>query len=196
MTPKLKALLLVTGISLGLDQATKIWTQMHFEGPRDKLVIIPGWLDFVHAENPGAAFSAFASFSEPVRMGIFGVFTVIAVIALAQMFRELGPGERLRAGSIGLILSGALGNGIDRLYKQSVTDFVKMSWGADGSVREWLVANFGTTTWPVYNVADVAILAGVGMFLLEYFFEKDHKTVEDAGENPLSREDQTRSASA
>lgn len=195
MTPKMKVLLAVTGLSLALDQATKVWTQQAFDGPRDKLVVIPNWLDFVHAENPGAAFSFMADVSPIVRFSAFAAFTVVAVVALLQMFAQLGANERLRAASIGLILSGALGNGIDRAYKQSVTDFVKMYWGPPGAVRDWLEATFHTNVWPVWNIADAVILIGVGMFVLEYLFEKDHQTTEDVGDNPIDRQDDA-SASA
>lgn len=190
MTPKLKVLLAVTGLLLAADQATKIWTVQTLTGPRDRVIVIDGWLEFVHAENPGAAFSAFADVSQAFRLAMFGTFTVVALFALIQMFRQLGANERLRAASIGLILSGALGNAIDRVYKQSVTDMVKMAWGAEGAVKDWLIAQFGTNVWPVWNIADAAILIGVGMFLLEYFFEKDQKTQEDPGENPMNRSEE------
>lgn len=191
MSPKLKVLLAVAGGTLALDQALKVWTQQHFDGPRDRLVLIPNWLELVHAENPGAAFSAFADFSEPVRMAIFGAFTVIALGALLQMYRQLGAGERLRTASIAFILAGALGNAIDRVYKQSVTDMVKMFWGPPGSVRTWLESTFGTSVWPIWNIADAAILIGVAMFLLEFLFEKDQAQLQetDVGDNPLDRQD-------
>ena len=85
------------------------------------------------------------------------MFTIVALFALGQMYRQLGDNERLRTASVGLILSGALGNGIDRVYKQTVTDMVKMAWGAEGAVKDWLITNFGTNVWPVWNIADAAI---------------------------------------
>lgn len=189
MTPKLKVLLAVTGIALAVDQATKIWTVQVLAGPHDRVTLIPHWLELVHAENPGAAFSAFADVSQAVRLGLFGVFTIVALFALGQMYRQLGDNERLRTASVGLILSGALGNGIDRVYKQTVTDMVKMAWGAEGAVKDWLITNFGTNVWPVWNIADAAILIGVSMFLLEYFFERDQKAQEDPGQSPMDRDE-------
>jgi len=196
MTPKLQVLLATLGFTLGLDQATKIWAQSAFEAPPHKMVFIPDWIEFIHAENPGAAFSAFADMGQAARMSVFAVFTVIAIGALVQMFRQLEKNDRLGAASVGLILSGALGNGIDRLYKQTVTDFVKVFWGPSGSTRDWLYEHFDTNVWPIWNVADAAILIGVALFILQYTFQGDKVASEDPGANPLEKDEDTTATNA
>jgi signal peptidase II len=195
LSPKARWFLAVLTVCLGLDQATKIWTQRAFTGPRDEYVLIPKLLSFVHAENPGAAFSTLAD--SPYRFYVFGTFTIIAVGALLHMYRQLEPGERFRAAAVGFILSGALGNGLDRLYKQTVTDFVKVFWGFEGSFREWLYDNVGTNVWPVWNVADATIVVGIALFFLEpLFFKEKAKADADPGESPLGREDSADKAAA
>lgn len=187
MTPKLKVFLAVLISSLVLDQASKNWVLRHFEvGGGPDIVLIPNWLEFVHAENKGAAWSTLSD--SPYRLYVFGVFTIIAVVALVQMFRALEPGERFRAASTGLILSGALGNAIDRAWKGSVTDFIKVFAGA-GDARAWCIEHFGTNVWPIWNVADACIVVGVALFALEHFFEKDVESGAVDGPSPLAAPD-------
>lgn len=184
MTPKLKVLLAVVTVSLVLDQGSKWLVNKYLLLSDAKIVIIKNWLEFVHAENKGAAWSTLQD--SPYRLWVFAIFTIIAVTALIQMFRTLEDDERLRAASTGLILSGALGNAIDRTVKGSVTDFIKVFAG-EGDARRWCIQHFGTNVWPIWNVADAAIVVGVILFALEYFFQKD-KAAEgaEAGPNPMN----------
>jgi signal peptidase II len=185
VTPKLKVLLAVLITSLVMDQSTKLWAlnTIGGVGGRD-IVVVKNWVEFVHAENKGAAWSTFSD--SPYRLYVFAVFTIVAVVALIQMFRSLEPGEKLRAASTGLILSGAVGNAIDRTWKGSVTDFIKVFAG-EGDARRWCIEHFGTNVWPIFNVADAAIVVGVSLFGLEYFFQKDTAAAdkEDVGPNPM-----------
>lgn len=182
MTPKLKVLLIVLFAGLVLDQGTKLWV-LHALAPDDsKVVLVKNWLELIHAENKGAAWSTLED--SPYRLYVFGVFTIVAVGALIQMFRALEPDERLRAASTGLILSGAIGNAIDRVWKGSVTDFIKVFAGA-GDARDWLVQHAGTNVWPIFNIADSAIVVGVILFGLEYLFQKDQAPDGALGPDPL-----------
>ncbi|MSP55082.1 MAG: signal peptidase II [Myxococcales bacterium] len=186
MPPKLKVLLSVVFTSLVLDQATKIWVLKNLAPDGSKVVVVKNWVEFIHAENKGAAWSTLAD--SPYRLYVFAAFTIVAVIALLQMFRELEPGEKLRAASTGLILSGALGNAIDRVWKGSVTDFIKVFAGV-GDARDWLIEHTGTNVWPIFNIADAAIVTGVILFGLEYLFQRDKAPEADAiGPDPLKAE--------
>ncbi len=185
MSPKLKVLVGVLVGSLVLDQGSKWWVQQNLSPDAGRVVVIPNWLELIHAENPGAAWSTLAD--SPYRLWVFGTFTLVAVIALIQMFRSLEPDERLRAASTGLILSGAIGNAIDRMSpKHTVTDFIKVFAGTGGA-RDWLIQNLGTNVWPIFNIADSAIVVGVILFGLEFLFQKDKSpsTEENVGPNPM-----------
>lgn len=190
MTPKLKVLLSVVFTSLVLDQATKIWVLKNLAPDGSKVVVVKNWVEFIHAENKGAAWSTLAD--SPYRLYVFAGFTIVAVIALLQMFRALEPGEKLRAASTGLILSGAVGNAIDRVWKGSVTDFIKVFAGV-GDARDWLIEHFNTNVWPIFNIADAAIVAGVILFGLEYLFQRD-KAPESEGIGPDPLQAQGRSS--
>lgn len=170
MTLKSKVLLGVGLVTLVLDQASKFWIQQHLRVGRDEINLIPKFLSLVHAKNTGAAFSSFDGFQ--YRMVLFAIFTVVAIFVLIQTFRQLRPDDGMQSAAIGLILSGALGNGLDRAIHREVTDWVRV-YGGFEPAHSWLVQKFHTDTWPIWNVADACILIGVGLFALHYLFEKD-----------------------
>ena len=156
----------VFSLTLLADQITKQLTMRHLEEGKDIIPVIDGWLQFEHARNTGGAFSILEG-----QMLMFGVFTVIALGVLGQMLWQLDDGERLMAGALGMIAGGAVGNGIDRLLYASVTDFIAF-YAESGPVHDLLMATIDSSRWPVFNIADVALIAGLlaaglGMFLQE-----------------------------
>lgn len=167
MPLKLKILLVVTPLLVALDQITKIWVVRNVAYQDEEIHLIPGFLSIVHAQNPGAALGIFTDFEH--RMPLFLAFTALAVVVLVSMYRQIAPGDRVQGTMVALILAGALGNFIDRVDKQTVTDFVRI-YTEYPPLKKWLVANFGTYEYPTFNVADVAIVAGVGLYLWHYFF--------------------------
>jgi signal peptidase II len=187
MPPKLKVLLTATVAVLALDQATKIWVTSTLRLGIDEREVIPGFLSFIQAQNPGAAFGLMTD--SPWRMWFFYGFTAVAVGILAQSYRTLAPDDRVNAGTVGLILGGALGNLVDRVHKQTVTDFIKVYTTWD-PLEAPLVRQFGTAEWPTFNIADSAIVVGVAFYLLAGLVQKDPKAPADAaGSTPdLERE--------
>ena len=63
------------------------------------------------------------------------------------------------------IASGALGNAVDRVWKATVTDFLRVYISAPGA-KQWLMETFGTAEWPSFNVADSTLLVGVVIFVI------------------------------
>ena len=130
------------------------------------------------------------------RMHVFAVFTVVALVVLGQMLMQLPNDDRFQATGLGLITSGAIGNAIDRVHKQSVTDFLRVY--TDNDIATGLLGNwFGHRTfqggpvefveWPSFNVADAAICVGLGMFVIHWLFlEKDEDVEPVPPEEPLS----------
>lgn len=164
MSPKSRAFWLWCLPWLLVDQVTKLWIYFNLaEGPRgDVIVVIPGWLDLVHAENPGAAFSMFANF-EYRHLFFLVVFAVAAWIVRGE-YRRLADKDVWPAVALGLIASGAAGNAVDRAWKRTVTDFVRLHVDLEGP-RNWLVQTFGTNEWPSFNVADSTLLVGVILYV-------------------------------
>jgi signal peptidase II len=166
----------VTIVFTAIDQWTKILVQRNIGPLREEIQIIDGFLSLVHAENPGAAFGMFGG--SEYRMYFFAVFTVIALFVLGRMLWELPRDDRFQNVALGLITSGAIGNAIDRVMKQSVTDFIRI-YTENPSLKAWLEGSwYGSAEWPSFNIADAAIVVGMGMFLVHSFFleqEEDEK---------------------
>ena len=88
-----------------------------------------------------------------------------------------------------MITSGAVGNAIDRMHKQSVTDFVRV-YTENETLKPCLIDIFRTAEWPSFNVADAAIVVGLGMFLIHFLFlQEDRDDLQPAPpEEPLQDE--------
>ena len=153
MTPKLRAFLGAFLLTFPTDQATKIWVD-HSLTYADRVTVIDGFFYLTHVRNPGAAFGLFTDGPVEIRLGIFIGVTLIAIGIIFSFFRRLAPGDRLSALALGMILGGAAGNLIDRVFRGEVVDFLHF--------RLW-----GGYTWPDFNLADTWIVIGVALLLLE-----------------------------
>jgi len=153
MTPKFRVAIGAFLIVLILDIATKIAIDTHL-GYADRIPIIPGFFYLTHVRNTGAAFGLFADTPQVYRLVFFISVSVIAVGIIVAFYRKLSPGDRLAALALGLILGGAVGNLIDRIFRQEVVDFLHFRLWRDYS-------------WPDFNVADSAIVVGVALLVLE-----------------------------
>ncbi len=111
----------------------------------ESISVLP-FLNIVHVQNRGAAFSILSNLGNKYFIGI----SVIAIIAIVVYLSRLPKGLELVA--LSLILGGAVGNLIDRINIGKVTDFI------DVYVGEW--------HWPAFNVADSALTIGIILFLL------------------------------
>ena len=158
------------------DQASKYWVRAsEAVNAPGGIEVIPGFFSIVHAENPGAAFGMLGNLSEEWRIGIFVLFTLIATGIVVDMFRRLPPTDIFLSTTLGLILSGALGNVIDRVVKPiygmgaTVTDFLRF-YTSDPDWSKWLDGMFGMSEYPSFNIADANLVVGVGLFLVHYLF--------------------------
>ncbi|HEY7670512.1 MAG TPA: signal peptidase II [Hyphomicrobium sp.] len=145
--------LIVTVAALALDQANKWWMlEVYRIAERGRVAVAP-FLDLVYVKNVGISYSLFDQESYEGQLMLAG-FGVIATCALWAWLARGGAG-RLMAVSLGLIMGGALGNAIDRVRLGGVADFFSLH--ALGYY------------WYVFNVADVAIVAGVAGLLYDSF---------------------------
>lgn len=156
-------LLVISSSIFGLDQVTKNWVRdtIHETGP---IPVIPGFFRIVHVENAGAAWGILSDAS--FRMPFFYASTLIALTAIGIFFSRLGPEHRVLRLALSVVLGGALGNFLDRVLYQSVTDFLDF-FVAVKPVSAWLISTFGTNRWPSFNVADVAIVVGLGLVMFD-----------------------------
>ena len=133
----------VAVVLLLLDQATKIVAVAELA---DGTVVDLGFMDLRLVYNPGGAFGL---------PGLPGMFVVVTAVVLVLVLRALPRTDRLGlAIAYGLVTGGALGNLVDRLLRQpgfpngEVVDFFDLRW------------------WPVFNIADVAIVTGAALIAL------------------------------
>jgi len=170
MTPKFRIAAGAFLIVLVLDLATKIAIDMHLSYA-DRIPVIPGFFYLTHVRNTGAAFGLFSDAPQVYRLSFFISVSLIAVGIIVSFFRKLSPGDRLAALALGLILGGAVGNLIDRIFRQEVVDFLHF--------RLWR-----GYSWPDFNVADSAIVVGVGLLVLELLAsEGEQRSSADGGES-------------
>ncbi len=153
MTPKLRVALIAFLVCFSLDQATKIAIDAKLSYA-DRIPVIDGFFYITHVRNTGAAFGLFADAPKAARLAFFISVSLVAVGIIISFFRKLSPGDRLAALALGLILGGALGNLVDRIFRHEVVDFLHF--------RLW-----GGYSWPDFNVADSAIVIGVALLVLE-----------------------------
>jgi signal peptidase II len=144
---------------------------LHFRSKRH-IELFPSFFRLRYAENPGAAWGLFRSLPPHIRGPLFHVVSLGAVVFITWYFSRLGgrdPKERWALWGLPLVLGGALGNYIDRLARAFVIDFLEAHW-------------YDKAAWPSFNVADSAIVVGVGMLMVDAFVRKETPTESKSAE--------------
>ena len=147
----------VAAVIVLADQALKLWLLLVFDlAARGRMPLGP-FVDLVLIWNTGISYGLFR---EQGGLGR-GLLLAVEIVAVVLLWIWLARSHhRLTAVALGLIIGGAIGNGIDRLAHGAVVDFVLFHF----TTATW---NFN---WYVFNLADVAIVAGVVGLLYESFF--------------------------
>ena len=139
------------------DQAFKLWLLFVFDiGHRGAVSVTP-FFDLVLAWNTGISYGWFQNDS-PAGAAILLAIKAVAVILLAIWMAR--SHTRMATIGLGLIIGGAIGNAIDRFAYGAVVDFALFHVQLAGK----------TYSWYVFNLADVAIVAGVATLLYDSFF--------------------------
>ena len=148
--------ILAATVTLVLDQASKLWLLYVFDiGHRGTVRVTP-FFDLVLAWNIGISFGWFQNENQTAQLALMAV-KAAAVIALAIWMAR--SRTLLATLGLGLIIGGAIGNAIDRLAYGAVVDFALFHVQIGGN----------TFNWYVFNLADVAIVAGVIALLYDSF---------------------------
>ncbi len=154
MSPLLRLGVTAAGIALILDQASKFWLLYIFElGQRGTVAVTP-FFDLVLAWNTGISYGWFQN-QGATGQTILLVVKVVAVILLALWMAR--SQTRVAVIGLGLIIGGAIGNAIDRFAYGAVADFALLHAQIGGK----------TYNWYFFNLADVAIVAGVAALLYD-----------------------------
>ena len=145
----------LSGLVIALDQASK-WFMVSWLSLYETVVVIP-YFNLTMAHNYGAAFS-FLSDAGGWQRWFFIVLAVVISVVLLIWIKGLKSNAKLEAISLSLIVAGAIGNVIDRIYYGYVIDFIDVY--------------YGTYHWPAFNVADSAICIGAALLIIDSFRSK------------------------
>lgn len=150
-----RLLLIVAPLLLVLDQISKIYIDRNFF-LGESVTVFENFFHITYIRNKGAAFGILAG--SPWRVPFFVTIGVIACIGLLWYLYATRADQKLLQISLVMIFSGAIGNMIDRVRLAEVIDFLDVHWYQ--------------YHWPAFNVADSAITVGVGMMILDLWFEE------------------------
>lgn len=120
--------------------------------------IIPGFFRLTHTENTGAAFSLFADSTAPWKTSLLIAFSVVALLVVSVLLWKNNHAHLSTGIGLSLIMGGALGNLWDRLARGRVVDFLLFY------VKRY--------QWPVFNLADSAIVIGASLLVIEILFQR------------------------
>jgi signal peptidase II len=120
--------------------------------------IIPGFFRITHTENTGAAFSLFADSPSHWKTTLLIGFSLIAMVVVSVLLWRQQRALSITGIALSLILGGAVGNLWDRI--------------ASGRVVDFLLVYVKQYQWPVFNLADSAIVIGAGLLVLEILFSR------------------------
>lgn len=160
MKPKYWVLLGVCFGVLLLDQ----WTKHVVQGRlllHQAAEVIPGFFNLVHVRNTGGAFGIFGGERGGLGSYLFVVISLIAIGSILFFFVKAREDEKTLSLSLSLVLSGAIGNLIDRLGYGEVVDFLDFQ--------------LFSYHWPAFNIADSAICIGIGLMALELLIRDKKK---------------------
>jgi signal peptidase II len=148
-------------IALAVDQISKAMVRAAMV-EQQSVRFIPHVLHLTYVRNEGAAFGLF-----PGRQPVFIVTSALVLFVIAAFWRRTHPVQWPVVLALGLVTAGAVGNLIDRVALGWVTDFFE----------------FGFIEFPVFNIADSAIVIGVGILMFWILFGPEEPEEAEAGES-------------
>lgn len=159
--------------TLGLDQVTK-WLVVRSLGyleTWEPLPALSGIFDITYTRNTGAAFGMAQDFGN-----IFLIIAVVVVAAILYYYRQLPAELWIMKVALGLQMGGAVGNALDRITRGYVVDF------------------FHLHGWPIFNIADSAVVVGVVVLIIAMWWHErqmealndPHHGVDQPGDNAAS----------
>lgn len=143
---------LISLIAIAFDQFTK-WLIVVNMKLGESITVIDNFLYITSHRNTGAAWGILKG-----QMWFFYIVTIIVVIFIIYYLQKYGKGKPLFSLSLALMLGGAIGNFIDRLFRKEVVDFINV-----------YIFNYD---FPIFNVADSCLVVGVGLLMLQMILEE------------------------
>jgi signal peptidase II len=167
MPGQMRLWLIIAATVIALDQISKhlaaAWLDLH-----EPLAVMP-FFNLTLAHNTGAAFSFLAD-SAGWQRWFFVALALVVSTVIVRWLQQLGPGERWSGVALSLILGGALGNAIDRVFFGHVIDFIDVFYTAGSCMPLFAPLPFGDgfqCHWPAFNLADSAISVGAVIMVMD-----------------------------
>lgn len=154
-------LLAISGFLIAFDQLTKAYVHTHFH-LGESVAVIQNFFNLTYVRNFGAAFGFLAESHPSFRELFFLSMPPIALIIILGILRTVKDSDTRQIIALSAIFGGAIGNYIDRLRFRYVIDFLDFHL-----YNRW--------NWPAFNIADMAIVGGVGLLLLLMFLDNKKK---------------------
>ena len=151
MKSKYWVLLILCVAIIVMDQWTKDVVQQRL-ALYQRVEVIQGFFNLTHVRNPGGAFGIFGGEKGGLGSWLFVLVSLVAIGSILFLLVKTKEGEKTLSFSFSLVLSGAVGNLIDRLRFGEVVDFL-----------DFYLYSYH---WPAFNVADSAICIGIGLMAL------------------------------
>ncbi|MEN1966954.1 signal peptidase II [Lentibacillus sp. N15] len=146
---------LIALVVIGLDQLTK-WLIVKNMELYEQVPVIENFFYITSHRNTGAAWGILQD-----QMTFFYIITAVVVVGLVFYMQKYGKNSPLLAVSLSLILGGAIGNFIDRIFRQEVVDFL-----------DFIIIRYD---FPIFNVADSCLCIGVILVLIATFMDEKKK---------------------
>jgi signal peptidase II len=162
MNKKYIVLIGFSALLVALDQLVKMYVHTHYQ-LGDSTPVIPGYFNITYVRNFGAAFGFLAESHPAFREIFFLAMPPVALLIILLILRGVKNNDFPQIFALSAIFGGAIGNYIDRIRFRYVIDFL------DFHIQS-------IYSWPAFNVADSAIVCGVGILLFLMLFEKKENT--------------------
>ncbi len=148
---------ILAGVVIALDQLTKNLVLARFR-LGESYTIVENFFNLTFVKNFGAAFGFLSQSHPEFREIFFLTMPPAAMIVIFFLLKGVKNDDRPQILALSGILGGAIGNYIDRLRFRYVVDFLDFHW-------------FNQYSWPAFNIADAAIVIGVGVLMVQMFLE-------------------------
>lgn len=193
MKKPLISLIVILVLSIVVDQVTKQWAQrtlleqgfhddtaeypvcgdreeslkreLFIRKHRDNIPVIDGFFRFRYVENCASAFGLMNSVPESFRFPFFIIVSFLALGFIPYLYIKTPADQPLMLYGLPFILGGAIGNLLDRLIYRYVIDFIEWYIRIGDKIRQW----------PTFNIADAAIVIGIGLMILQMIPRKQTK---------------------
>ncbi len=161
MKKKYVLLLAISGFLIAIDQLTKMYIHTHYQ-LGESTVVLPGFFNITYVRNFGAAFGFLAQSHATFREIFFLSMPPVALLVILLILRSVRDNDWWQIVALSSVFGGAIGNYIDRVRFRYVIDFLDFHYN-------------DKYTWPAFNIADSAIVCGVGLLLFLMLTEKQEE---------------------